>query len=112
MTFVDLEPAAQQMADLIKKINDDSLGAPHTVPGYALGDLIDHIDRLVVAFTAAAAKAGGESGSPRWVTRRGSRTAGGRGGPAVRSWLWRRSCSTAGMWPRPADKLRLRSVIT
>ncbi len=57
MTFVDLEPAARQMAELMSDIPDDSLDAPTPCRDYTLGDLLDHVDRLVLAFTAAAHKA-------------------------------------------------------
>lgn len=53
---IDLGPAARRMAGLLDAVPDDRLGAPTPCPEYALGDLIDHIGGLAVAFTAAAAK--------------------------------------------------------
>jgi len=63
MTFVDLEPATRHMADLIAGIPDDRLGAPTPCPAYTLGDLLDHVGGLALAFTAAATKTGGEIGA-------------------------------------------------
>jgi uncharacterized protein (TIGR03086 family) len=56
MTVVDLGPAAQRMADLLRGIPDELLGGPTPCPEYTLGDLIDHIGGLTPAFTAAANK--------------------------------------------------------
>jgi uncharacterized protein (TIGR03086 family) len=53
---VDLEPAARRMADLVRGVPDDLLDAPTPNPGYPLGDLLDHIGGLTLAFTAAAKK--------------------------------------------------------
>jgi uncharacterized protein (TIGR03086 family) len=63
MTFIDLEPAARQMADLITGIPDGALDAPTPCSRYSLGDLLDHIKGLTLAFTAAATKSGGEAAS-------------------------------------------------
>lgn len=62
--MLDLGPAAWQMAALIGSTPDAMLGAPTPCPAYTLGDLIDHVAGLSVAFTAAAAKVGidGEGG--------------------------------------------------
>jgi uncharacterized protein (TIGR03086 family) len=54
---VDLEPATRQMADLIDQVPDDLLDGPTPCPAYTLGDLLDHISGLALAFTAAATKA-------------------------------------------------------
>ncbi|MBN2622206.1 MAG: TIGR03086 family protein [Acidimicrobiales bacterium] len=53
---VDLRPAARTMADLVRGIPDGMLGAPTPCPAYSLGDLVDHVGGLALAFTAAAAK--------------------------------------------------------
>lgn len=55
MTAIDLGPAAQQVIKLIEPIPDEALGTP-TPSATTLGDLLDHIDALSLAFTAAAAK--------------------------------------------------------
>jgi uncharacterized protein (TIGR03086 family) len=59
MDIVDFGPAAQRLADLIAGVGDSELGKPTPCPAYTLGDLIDHVDGLALAFTAAANKDGG-----------------------------------------------------
>jgi uncharacterized protein (TIGR03086 family) len=54
---VDLGPATRQMADLIAQVPDDLLDEPTPCPAYTLGDLVDHVSGLALAFTAAARKA-------------------------------------------------------
>jgi uncharacterized protein (TIGR03086 family) len=61
MTIPDLEPAARRMADLVRAVPDDALDGPTPCPEYTLGDLIDHVGGLTLAFTAAATKAAGEA---------------------------------------------------
>jgi uncharacterized protein (TIGR03086 family) len=56
MPMVELGPAAQRMADLIEDVPDELLGGPTPCPEYTLGDLVDHIRLLTLAFTAAARK--------------------------------------------------------
>ena len=63
MTFVDLEPATRRMAELIRGIPDERLGRPTPCPAYALGDLVDHVAGLTLAFTAAATKTTANTGS-------------------------------------------------
>jgi uncharacterized protein (TIGR03086 family) len=53
---VDVHPAAQRMADLVRGVRDDQLGAETPCPDYSLGDLLDHVAGLSLAFTAAARK--------------------------------------------------------
>lgn len=54
--MIDLGPAADEMAALLSKITDDQLSARTPCPEYSLGDLIDHVNGLSQAFTAAALK--------------------------------------------------------
>ncbi|MGH3943295.1 MAG: TIGR03086 family metal-binding protein [Pseudonocardiaceae bacterium] len=63
MTVLDLEPATRRMADLISGIRDEQLDGPTPCPAYTLGDLLDHVAGLTLAFTAAATKATSELGS-------------------------------------------------
>src|SRR5215471_12457758 len=56
MNTVDLGPAAGQLAGLVARVKDDELGKPTPCPAYTLGDLIDHVGTLALAFTAAANK--------------------------------------------------------
>jgi uncharacterized protein (TIGR03086 family) len=53
---IDLGPAAQQLATLVRNVPDDMLGAPTPCPDYTVGDLLDHIGGLAKAFTWAATK--------------------------------------------------------
>ena len=56
MDIVDLGPAAQRLADLVGRVGDDELGKPTPCPAYTLGDLVEHVGGLALAFTAAANK--------------------------------------------------------
>jgi uncharacterized protein (TIGR03086 family) len=56
---VDLGPAARRLTELITGADDAELGAPTPCPSYTLGDLIEHVGGLALAFTAAASKEGG-----------------------------------------------------
>lgn len=53
---VDLGPAARRLADLVAHVQDEALARPTPCPAYSLGDLIEHIGGLALAFTAAARK--------------------------------------------------------
>jgi uncharacterized protein (TIGR03086 family) len=59
MDIVDLEPAAQRLAGLVARVPDSELGRPTPCPAYTIGDLIEHVGGLALAFTAAARKSGG-----------------------------------------------------
>jgi uncharacterized protein (TIGR03086 family) len=56
MDYVDLGPAARRLAVLVAGADDNELGAPTPCPSYTLGDLIEHVGGLALAFTAAAKK--------------------------------------------------------
>jgi uncharacterized protein (TIGR03083 family) len=56
MDIVNLEPGAQRLADLVARVGDGELARPTPCPAYTLGDLIDHVGGLALAFTAAAKK--------------------------------------------------------
>jgi len=63
MSF-DLEPAARRTAAIVAGVTDDQLGRPTPCPAYTLGDLLEHVGGLAMAFTAAATKAGATSAGP------------------------------------------------
>lgn len=63
MTPVDLAPATERMAALIRGVPDELLGGPTPCPDYTLGDLVEHVGGLALAFTAAARKTEGGAGS-------------------------------------------------
>ena len=56
MPVLDLGPAASEMSALIAAVPDELIGRATPCPAYRLGDLIDHVGGLALAFTAAAAK--------------------------------------------------------
>jgi uncharacterized protein (TIGR03086 family) len=56
MDIVNLGPAAQRLTGLVARVSDDELGQPTPCPACTLGDLIDHVGGLALAFTAAARK--------------------------------------------------------
>jgi uncharacterized protein (TIGR03086 family) len=58
---VDLEPATRRMAELIGGIPDEELDRPTPCPAYTLGDLVEHVGGLALAFTAAAKKEFGDA---------------------------------------------------
>jgi uncharacterized protein (TIGR03086 family) len=61
---LDLAPAARQMAAVVAGIPDDALASPTPCPKYTVGDLLDHVAGLALAFTRAATKELGESDTP------------------------------------------------
>ncbi|MBB4933788.1 uncharacterized protein (TIGR03086 family) [Lipingzhangella halophila] len=54
--MLDLAPAARQMRALVAEIPDDQLAAPTPCEGLAVGDLLDHVMGLSLAFRLAAEK--------------------------------------------------------
>jgi uncharacterized protein (TIGR03086 family) len=63
MPFPDLESPTRQLADLINGISEDMLKGPTPCPLYSLGDLVDHVGGLSLAFTGAATKATAPGGA-------------------------------------------------
>ena len=53
---IDLEPAAQRVAEVVAAIPDDALTGPTPCPKYAVADLLEHVGGLAIAFRAAAEK--------------------------------------------------------
>jgi uncharacterized protein (TIGR03086 family) len=56
MPTTDLGPAATTVAQVLAGITDEQLAAPTPCPRYTVGDLLDHVGGLSLAFTAAATK--------------------------------------------------------
>ncbi|ANZ42256.1 TIGR03086 family protein [Lentzea guizhouensis] len=52
----DLSPAADRLAEIVRNVTDGDLKAPTPCPEYTVGDLLDHVNGLSVAFTMAALK--------------------------------------------------------
>jgi uncharacterized protein (TIGR03086 family) len=55
-TTIDLHPATQRVGEIVRGVSDEQLTAATPCPDYTLGDLLDHVNGLSVAFTAAARK--------------------------------------------------------
>lgn len=63
-TMLDLDPPARQLTRLLTGVTDDLLTASTPCAGYIVGDLLDHLMGLTVAFRDAATKSAGASGPP------------------------------------------------
>lgn len=59
----DLRPAATRLGALVAAVPDDALANATPCPEYSLGDLLDHVGGLALAFTAAATKTFDEAGA-------------------------------------------------
>jgi uncharacterized protein (TIGR03086 family) len=92
----DFGNATGQLARLLDGITDDQLTAPTPCEKYVLGDLIDHVGGLCVAFAAAAAKDLGEK-----TSRAPSGDAGRLGGGWRASIPWQLT-ALAAAWRDPA----------
>jgi uncharacterized protein (TIGR03083 family) len=97
MDTVDLGPAAQRLGELVARVGDEDLGRPTPCPAYTLGDLIDHIGGLALAFTAAANKDTGRYGDQAPPGMRPGSPA--TGGPGYRA-TWPRWRRRGGSQPR------------
>ncbi len=64
--MIDLRPATEATAAVIAALGDDHLALSTPCPEYSVGDLLDHVEGLAVAFTDAATKTppSGESPGP------------------------------------------------
>jgi len=77
--MLNLTPATEMVTRVVTDVGDDQLGDPTPGGGTTVADLLDHLDGLCLAFTAAAAKdlaAGSQAPSadgsrlgPDWRTR-------------------------------------------
>ena len=92
--MLDLEPATTTLTGLVLGVRDDQLDAPTPCREAALGDLLDHVDGLSLAFSAAARKATPPDG--------GQRPSASRLGPDWRTRIPRRLADLAGAWREEA----------
>jgi uncharacterized protein (TIGR03086 family) len=60
----DLLPTTRRLGALVAAVDDGPLGAPTPCPEYTVGDLLDHIAGLAIAFAEAARKEQGTNASP------------------------------------------------
>ena len=56
----DVKAATDRMKQVLARITDDQLDGPTPCPDYRVGDLIQHVGGLSLAFTNAAQKGGGD----------------------------------------------------
>lgn len=56
MDSIDFGPATATLRDLVASVTDDQLGAPTPCPDYTVGDLVEHVGGLAIAFAGAARK--------------------------------------------------------
>jgi uncharacterized protein (TIGR03086 family) len=70
----DLEPAARTLIGIVGGVRDDQLAGQTPCRDTSVADLLDHVDGLTIAFTAAAAKdeLGGSQGPSADGTRLGT----------------------------------------
>jgi len=54
--LLDLEAATRVLSGLVEGVRDDQLNAPTPCSETSIGDLLDHVDGLSIAFTAAATR--------------------------------------------------------
>jgi hypothetical protein len=54
--MLDLTPATGMLTQVVTDIGEEQLGAPTPCRDTTVADLLDHLDGLCLAFTAAAAK--------------------------------------------------------
>lgn len=59
--MTDLYPATARLCALIANLPEQDLGRPTPCAAYSVGDLLDHLSGITVAFGGAAVKATGES---------------------------------------------------
>jgi len=59
----DLLPIARRVGALVADVDDAQLDAPTPCPDYTVGDLLDHVGGLAVAFAEAARKEHGRNAS-------------------------------------------------
>jgi len=62
--MIDLAPSAERMIQLLNAVPDERLDARTPCPDASLGDLIDHVGSLSVAFASKARDTGSPSGPP------------------------------------------------
>lgn len=64
MPPVDPQPAARRMLDLIGRVPDELLDAPTPCSAYPVWELLDHISRVAVNYTAAADRTADRPATP------------------------------------------------
>jgi uncharacterized protein (TIGR03086 family) len=60
-SMIDLDPATERVCALIDELPEQDLGRPTPCTEYTIGDVLDHLAGVTVAFGGAAVKATGDS---------------------------------------------------
>jgi uncharacterized protein (TIGR03086 family) len=99
--LLDFEPATEAVTRIVTGVRDDQLTAPTPCPEATVGDLLDHVDGLSLAFAAAARKEGLDGGGGR-ASADASRLGGDwririPGRPAALAAAWRDEAAWTGM---------------
>jgi uncharacterized protein (TIGR03086 family) len=63
MDPIDFRPATDHVAAVVRGIRDDQLAGPTPCPDWSVGDLLDHLHGLALAFTWAATKSAPPGGA-------------------------------------------------
>ena len=80
----DLLPTTRRLGALVEEVDEAQLDAPTPCPDYTVGDLLDHIAVLAVAFSEAATEHGTNDAPCRAsAAGRTWRPTGGRGSPPI-----------------------------
>lgn len=94
--MIDIEPTTRMLAELVDGVRDEQLGEPTPCADLTLGDMLDHIDGLALAFTAAADK------TPLEGNDAGPSADGSRLGSDWRTRIRERLAALAAAWQRDA----------
>jgi hypothetical protein len=93
--MLDLQPATQTLSELVQGVRDDQLTAQTPCTGTSLATMLDHVDGLALAFTAAATKTAPPAAADlRRLTRLGSPPTGAPGSRPGSSTSLRRGATT------------------
>lgn len=93
--MIDMRPAAERMSRLVTSVAEGQFDRPTPCPEARLGDLIDHVGSLTVAFTAAARKESGDRTGPAPTPRAANLE------PGWRERISRDLIALAGAWREP-----------
>jgi len=100
MEIIDFGPVTSAVAELVAGVRDDQLGNPTPCPAYTVGDLLDHVGGLSLAFRCAATKepvpGGGEASGDASRLEPGFRDRIARELAALAE-VWRDSAAYAGL---------------
>jgi uncharacterized protein (TIGR03086 family) len=96
VTHPDLAPVTAAVANVVRGVRDGQLTGPTPCAGTSVGDLLDHVDGLAMAFTLAARKEPPPEGAG------GPSADASRLGPDWRSRIPERLLALADAWSEPS----------